>query len=82
MLPNQLDKLKAGPFNVVPSTEDTSNVVEATPSMNIDEADENGFAIIWYDKNKPKLGDFIVVKFATEKQFKHFVGMISRWKLL
>lgn len=58
MLWSELDKLEAGLSNVVPNAKDTSNVVEVTQSMDIDEADKKGFPIIWYNKNKPKLGDY------------------------
>lgn len=36
----------------------------------------NRFAIIRHDKNKPKIGDFVVVKFNTKKQFKHYSAII------
>lgn len=42
---------------------------------NADDPDEEGYAVIPV-KNKPKKGDFVIVKFATKKKVKHFIGCI------
>lgn len=44
-----------------------SNVEATLGGMDIDEVDENGFAIIRYDKNKSKVGDVVIVRFSTKK---------------
>lgn len=48
------------------------NIVE---DEEIEDQDEDGFAIIPARK-KPEKGDYLVIKFATKKNIKHFIGLI------